>query len=111
MYTIETKKLLLLQEYADRVRFIVPEITEKETVVTTQQMTDLCNAGFSFFFLINRKPAFKGSMFNRTPEGLNLRREYEARKEKRFEHSLNHLLYHNSISICEEESFALLQAS
>lgn len=106
MFTIETAKLLLLQQHVDHVRSIVPEITEKVTYITKEQLQELCNAGFSISYILDGD----GSIFNRSSIGLRLRREHEFRKEQQFEQSLNHLLHHNSISICVEESFALQRA-
>lgn len=106
MFIVETAKLLLLQEYVGCVRFIVPEITEKNTIVSKKQLIALYDIGASIPYLIEGE----GPMFNREPSGKRLKKEYEARQEKRFEQSLNHILHHNSISICLEKSFALQQA-
>lgn len=103
MFIIETAKLLLLQEYADCVRLIVPEITEIQTIVSKKQLIALYDIGVSIPYLVQGE----GPIFNCEPSGKALKKEYEYRKEKRFEQSLNHILHHNSISICLEKSFAL----
>ena len=106
MYSIESAKLLLLQEYFANVGYIVPEITKNETIVSKTQVIALYDIGFSIPYLIEGH----GSMFNREANGKALKKHFDFRQKERFEQSLNHLLYHNSISVCEEHSFALQQA-
>jgi hypothetical protein len=107
MFTVNSARLLVLQECADRVRCIVPEITEIETIVSKTQIIALYDIGVSIPYLVEGN----GSMFNGEPSGKALKKEYESRKEQRFEQSLNHLLYNHSISsVCVPESFALQQA-
>ena len=68
-------------------RDIVPNITDTVTVVTQEQLIALCNVGFSLSYLIDGK----GSMFNRSTLGMELR-------QKQFEKHLYEMLDSNFIS-------------
>jgi hypothetical protein len=77
MYTIETAKLLLLQEYVPAVRDIVPELTDESTVIAYKQLLALSSVGASIAYLTNGI----GTVFNLEPNGRELQKEYEARQD------------------------------
>jgi len=94
MFHIETKKLLLLQEYISCVPQIVPIITERETLVYYTQLLALGKYGASVDYLVGGG----GTVFSKTPTGIALQQEYERRTAKHFARSLDAVLRRNAIA-------------
>ncbi len=93
--TIETARLLLLQEYLPDFHFIVPELTGTVMILSGGQAQALVNAGVSVSYLYDL-PGNK-EMFSRSSKGFRL-------MVMQFEKRLYDLLNKNSISIMPEEA-------
>jgi hypothetical protein len=111
MILVPSARLEVYRMYMPNFTTIVPTLAGQECIpLDSQQLTELVRLGCALSYLAHEK----GEEFNRSKAGKVLQKRLNYDREllhrQQFLQHFSSLLFHNSISLCED-SFSSLQAS